>query len=302
MSAILKALNVHSRTQAMVELARRGVQSSTRGRACAPSARRDGRTARRRIAPRSARPRRPGGELYDGCSRTTVSMLLGAAILCFVLRRAGVAPAMAAWLVLVRRQPGMARLLDATLAPRPARSSRDRALGALLDHRLGDRGRAVGPRVGGHVSAISPPHQALLIVCIFGVVLGGLNLTAVYRPSFYGFALPALLPLIVRVALEGDPVHSHTALVMSVVLVFILAFGHSLNDVLTHALAMRYENIELIEELKAQTRAAHGGAHGAETANRGKSQLLAAASHDLRQPLHALALFIAALAARTRRR
>ena len=53
----------------------------------------------------------------------------------------------------------------------------------------------------------SPPHQALLIVCIFGVVLGGLNLTAVYRPSFYGFALPALVPLIVRVALEGDQVH-----------------------------------------------------------------------------------------------
>ena len=53
----------------------------------------------------------------------------------------------------------------------------------------------------------SPPHQALLIVCLFGVVLGGLNLTAVYRPSFYGFVLPALVPLIVRVALEGDQVH-----------------------------------------------------------------------------------------------
>jgi hypothetical protein len=29
----------------------------------------------------------------------------------------------------------------------------------------------------------------------------------VYRPAFYGFVLPALVPLIVRVALEGDEVH-----------------------------------------------------------------------------------------------
>ena len=30
----------------------------------------------------------------------------------------------------------------------------------------------------------SPPHEALLIVCMFGVVMGGLNLSSVYRPAF----------------------------------------------------------------------------------------------------------------------
>src|SRR6185369_14771824 len=53
----------------------------------------------------------------------------------------------------------------------------------------------------------SSAHEALLIVCMFGVVLGGLNLTTVYKPSFYGFALTALLPLIARVAIEADTVH-----------------------------------------------------------------------------------------------
>jgi len=146
----------------------------------------------------------------------------------------------------------------------------------------------------------SAPHQALLIVCLFGVVLGGLNLTTVYKPSFYGFVVPALVPLIVRVAYEGDQVHAYTALVMTVVLGFVLAFGHQLNNLLTHSLAIRHENVDLIGELKGQSRVAHEARTAAETANRAKSQLLAAASHDLRQPLHALGLYTAALVARAR--
>src|SRR5690348_12386205 len=135
---------------------------------------------------------------------------------------------------------------------------------------------------------------------MFGVVMGGLNLTAVYRPAFYGFVLPALVPLIVRVALVGDSVHLFTAFVMTVVLAFVVGFGHRLNDVLTQSLAMRYENVDLIDELRARTRAAQEARGAAEAANRAKSQLLAAASHDLRQPLHALGLYVAALAVRLR--
>jgi signal transduction histidine kinase/CheY-like chemotaxis protein len=146
----------------------------------------------------------------------------------------------------------------------------------------------------------APAYQALLIVCLFGAALGGLNLTAVYRPSFYGFVLPALVPLIVRVALVGDGVHFLIAGVTSVVLAFVIGFGHQLNDVLTRSLVIRYENVDLIDELKLRTRIAIDARAAAETANRAKSQLLAAASHHLRQPLHALGLYVAALTARAR--
>ena len=166
---------------------------------------------------------------------------------------------------------------------------------------------AVGSALGGALWGLaavvvfpaSEPHQALLIVCLFGVALGGLNLTAVWRPSFYGFVLPALVPLIVRVAWEGDPVHLDTAVVMTVVLAFVLAFGHRVNDLLTQALAMRHENVDLIARAAGADPRGDGGARAAEAANRAKSQLLAAASHDLRQPLHAVGLFVSALAART---
>ena len=143
-----------------------------------------------------------------------------------------------------------------------------------------------------------PGHQALVIVCLFGVILGGLNLTSVYKPAFYGFVLPALLPLIVRVAAEGDRLHFYIAAVMLVVLAFIVGFGHNLNNLMTQSLTIRYENVDLIGELTEQTAAADRARAAAEAANRDKTQFLAAASHDLRQPLHALGLFGAALAAR----
>jgi signal transduction histidine kinase len=87
---------------------------------------------------------------------------------------------------------------------------------------------------------------------------------------------------------------------MAVVLLFVLIFGHHVNDVLTHSLAIRYENADLIGELRARTRTAQDARAAAEAANLAKSQLLAAASHDLRQPLHALGLYVAALAAGAR--
>ncbi len=236
-------------------------------------------------------------QLYAGWHRTSVSMLLGAALLCLVLWAEASPWAMAAWVALVvANQAWRGLLVRAWTRARPGidatrRWGRYWSLGSALAGALWGLAALV-------MYPASPPHQALLIVCVFGAVLGGLNLTAVYRPSFYGFALPALVPLIARVALEGDQVHLYTALVMAVVLGFILAFGHQLNDVLTRALAMRYENVDLIAELKGKSRAAHEARAAAEAANRSKSQLLAAASHDLRQPLHALGLYTAALAAR----
>jgi signal transduction histidine kinase len=236
-------------------------------------------------------------QLYAGWHRTSLSMLLGAALLCFVLWTQASPGWMAAWLALiVVNQMWRGLLVRAWIRQRPGLDATRRW------GRYWSVGSALAGALWGLAALVMYPasaaHQALLIVCIFGVVLGGLNLTAVYRPSFYGFVLPALIPLILRVALEGDRVHLYTALVMAVVLGFVLAFGHQLNDVLTRSLAMRYENIDLIEELKGKSRVAHDARAAAELANRTKSQLLAAASHDLRQPLHALGLYVAALAER----
>ena len=237
--------------------------------------------------------------LYRSWHRTTASMVLGALILCGVLWQQEASWVMAAWLAAILVNQAWRGLL--------ARAYR-RAEPPVVDAARWGAYWAIGSTLAGALwgaAAIamfpaSPSYQALFIVCQFGVILGGLNLTAVYKPSFYGFVLAALVPLIARVAVEGDQVHLFTAGVLGVVLVFVLAFGRQVNGVLTQSLAMRYENVDLIRELQAQTEAALAARAAAESASRAKSQFLAAASHDLRQPLHAMGLFAAALAARVR--
>jgi len=233
--------------------------------------------------------------LYTQWGRTTMSMVLGGLILMAVMWRVVPHAELAMWFAAILANQAwrfaLARRYRAA-APHPA--GRERwgyawALGSTLAGSLWGVAGVLWFMPG------DPGHQALLIVCLFGVILGGLNLTTVFKPAFYGFALPALLPAIARVALEGDEVHGFIAAVLLVVLGFTLRFGHGLNDLLTESLAMRHENIDLIDELQSQTSAAEHARAEAEAANRGKTQFLAAASHDLRQPLHAMGLFAATL-------
>jgi len=227
-------------------------------------------------------------------------MALGGAILITVMWGTVPAPAFAVWFAaILLNQAWRLQLVRRYRAAAPAEAAsarwgRTSALGSTLAGALwGCAG--VMLFVPG-----DPGHQALVIVCLFGVILGGINLTSVYKPAFYGFVLPALLPLIVRVAAEGDRLHFYIAAVMLVVLAFILASGHNLNNLMTQSLTIRYENVDLIGELTRETAAADRARATAEAANRDKTQFLAAASHDLRQPLHALGLFAAALDAKAR--
>jgi signal transduction histidine kinase/CheY-like chemotaxis protein len=235
--------------------------------------------------------------LYAHGHLTTLSMGLGGAILCVVMWTQVTGIVMLVWGALIAlNQAWRTTLIHAFRRVSPGAEAAERwghywAIGSTIAGSLWGVGAVV-------MFPESPAYRALLIVCLFGAVLGGLNLTSVYKPSFYGFVLPALVPLIARVAIVGDQVHLFIAGVMSVVLAFVVGFGHRLNDVLTRSLVIRYENIDLIGELKERTRTALEARAAAEAANRAKSQLLAAASHDLRQPLHALGLYVAALSAR----
>jgi signal transduction histidine kinase len=144
----------------------------------------------------------------------------------------------------------------------------------------------------------SHAYQAFLVAGLLAVTTGAVILIAMHLPSLYAFVLPTLLPLIVRIALDPQGLSVFLAIALSMLLAVMLAFGRHLNAMFTASLEQRFENMELIEELTQQKALAEDAQKRAEAATRAKSVFLAAASHDLRQPLHAVGFFAAALSGR----
>lgn len=74
-----------------------------------------------------------------------------------------------------------------------------------------------------------------------------------------------------------------------------LTFARSLERSALRLIELRFENRDLVAALQTQTVQAEAARELAEASNLDKSRFLAAASHDLRQPVHAIGLFLEAL-------
>jgi signal transduction histidine kinase/CheY-like chemotaxis protein len=102
----------------------------------------------------------------------------------------------------------------------------------------------------------------------------------------------SLGPLGVWMGLSGVP--SIRALLVLVVVhaVAVLTALRFNNRSARDSVGLRFENVELAERLEAEKVLETAARREAEAANQEKSRFLAAASHDARQPLHALGLFV----------
>lgn len=134
----------------------------------------------------------------------------------------------------------------------------------------------------------SAGHQVLIYTSIMGLAAGSMIVTAYWLPGFYALAIPAMLMSAGRVAYEGTFEYQGLALLMLMYLSIIIMVGRNQQRAAYDAIQLRFENLDLVEQLREQKQVA-------EHANIAKSKFLAAASHDLRQPLHALTLFVATL-------
>ena len=106
-----------------------------------------------------------------------------------------------------------------------------------------------------------------------------------YLPVYYAFFIPSTMPGIVVFLLEADSLRFLTGIAYLCFLLMVTRFAHVLHQSFMTSTWLRFENTDLVEALRHEKAAA-------EEANLAKSRFLAAASHDLRQPMHALSLFI----------
>ena len=140
--------------------------------------------------------------------------------------------------------------------------------------------------------------RALLSMILVCWIAGGVATMAGYARVFYAFAAPALLSLALLWAMAGDALGIAVALLILLFGLIQVFFVRDVERVVRESFAIRYENERLIEALERERQELSFARDRAEDANRAKSRFLAAASHDLRQPLHALSLFSATLTLR----
>ncbi|HEX6829415.1 MAG TPA: hybrid sensor histidine kinase/response regulator [Burkholderiales bacterium] len=141
-------------------------------------------------------------------------------------------------------------------------------------------------------------HQTVLIVMLFAITSVGVPMISSHAPSFYLFTLPALLPIVVKNTLEGGKEHLIIAFITFCVMLGVISVGRNYHRLLRESLRNRFATEALAARLAAQNAELAEARRTADAANRAKTQFFAAASHDLRQPLHAMGLFASALAER----
>ena len=149
------------------------------------------------------------------------------------------------------------------------------------------------------LSTADPSEQLVLTVLVFGVATGAIPFISTHMPTSYAFTIPALLPFVVHNAFLNSK-HSYLLMVIeTTVMLAILSFGRNYSRSFTNSLRIRFENEALAEQLKHRNSELRRAHEATKTVSRAKSQFFAAASHDLRQPLHALGLFASALNEKT---
>lgn len=137
------------------------------------------------------------------------------------------------------------------------------------------------------LAASTHVHQ-IVFQAITGMAFGGAAFLSMERRLFYGYTVP-MLGLTLVGMLGWAPESRLVTAGFAVALVFAtLAFAHNVHALIHRSLALRFENMELIDALRRQK-------EEADYANLSKSRFLAAASHDLRQPMHALGLLFESL-------
>jgi signal transduction histidine kinase/CheY-like chemotaxis protein len=149
----------------------------------------------------------------------------------------------------------------------------------------------VGSCSWGSMGVLLYPPDSLVFQLVLMFAIGvGAALAAIigasYQPVFWAKFVPNLLPFCIFALFQDEAIY--TLIGLGIPLVYgtaLLLLYRNLHKHFLESLRLRLEKNHLIEQLQHKKQAA-------EKANAEKSRFLAAASHDLRQPLHAQMLLV----------
>ncbi len=146
----------------------------------------------------------------------------------------------------------------------------------------------------------TPYHAVALIFIVYSYCMGSVQLLATQSRVFLVFLSLVLTPTIVRIASDdSQPWHLQLAIILTLLFCITVLMARTYGSALGQAITLKARTDELAGKLRTEMLVAEEARRAAEAANRAKTQFFAAASHDLRQPLHAMGLFAEALRQRS---
>jgi signal transduction histidine kinase/CheY-like chemotaxis protein len=148
-----------------------------------------------------------------------------------------------------------------------------------------------GTTIGVGTILLLPPGNVQLelfaLPVVFAVISGAVGAFAVFPPAFFSFFVAISWAPILWLFSRGDVLHLTMGVLYVLWFVTVAEVARRSGRDFLETLRLRFENHDLVGDLRREKAVA-------EEANAAKSRFLAAASHDLRQPVHALSLFVAA--------
>ena len=131
-------------------------------------------------------------------------------------------------------------------------------------------------------------YQLFILIVLAAMGVGSTSSLYIYLPAFFAFFPILMLPIGIKLIYIGGTIQLSLGVMIIIYVIAISSFNININRTLKESLRLRFENTDLVEKLREQK-------NEADNANMAKSKFLAAASHDLRQPLYALNLFTSIL-------
>jgi two-component system, sensor histidine kinase len=138
-------------------------------------------------------------------------------------------------------------------------------------------------------SAVAPQLVIAIVVAVLATTSAFASAT--HKPAFFAFYLPTMPPLMLLLLMADDRPRQLLGGMLVFYIPIFIGFYFRMHQAFLATQRLAIEKEVLSERLAERNRAV-------EDANAAKSTFLAAASHDLRQPLHALSLFVETLRAR----
>ncbi|MBC7700825.1 hybrid sensor histidine kinase/response regulator [Aquabacterium sp.] len=143
-------------------------------------------------------------------------------------------------------------------------------------------------------------ERTALMLIIYSFAIGSVPFMAMQTKLFLTCMTMYFGTMILRSAFHGQPHDLQMAGIWFLLGVCTMSVAWAFRNVFSEMVKHKLQTQDLAIKLRGETAAAESAQRLAETANRAKTQFFAAASHDLRQPLHAMGLFAEALRQRNK--